>query len=142
MARQMSEDEWTDFVGHGTRTAKVATTRPDGRPHVAPVWFLVEEGRVVFITGAESVKGRNLRRTGRAALVVDDEEPPFSFVMVEGEVELEDDADAMLPVATRIARRYMGAEQAEDYGRRNAAEGEVLVALTPTNVVAVADLAD
>ncbi len=149
MARQMSTSEWIAFVSEGTRTMKLAATRrkagdhkEDGRPHVAPVWFVVEDGRFVFITGAESVKGRNLRRTGRATLVVDDEDAPFSFVMAEGQVDLENDPHAMLPLATCIARRYMGPELADEYGRRNAAEGEVLVSMKPTNVVALAEISD
>lgn len=52
MARPMTDDEWMDFVSTGTRTAKLATTRADGRPHVAPVWFVLDDhGQFVFQTG-------------------------------------------------------------------------------------------
>ena len=70
----------------GTRTAKVATAREDGRPHVLPVWFVLDGEDVVFTTSATSVKGAALRRDGYACLCVDDQAPPFSFVMVEGPV--------------------------------------------------------
>ena len=60
---------------------------PTGGPHVAPVWYDVDDdGSLVFNTGASTVKGRNLRRDPRASLCVDDDRPPFSFVMVEGVV--------------------------------------------------------
>jgi hypothetical protein len=36
----------------------------------------------------------------------------------------------------------MGAERAEEFGARNAGEGEILVRLRPTHVLAEADLAD
>src|SRR4051794_28269918 len=81
--RKMTEQEWRAFVMDGTRTAKVATARKDGRPHVVPVWFVLDGDDVVFTTTATSVKGTALRRDRYACLCVDDQAPPFSFVMVE-----------------------------------------------------------
>ncbi len=101
-----------------------------------------EDGIIVFTTGAETRKGRALRRQRRVCLCVDDETPPFSFVMVDGDVELSDDLSVMLEWATRIGERYMGAGRAEEYGRRNGVSGEVLVRLTPTRVVAHRGIAD
>lgn len=139
----MSDEERRAFLLHGTRTAKLATVRPNGQPHVAPVWFVLDdEGRFVFTTGANTVKGRALRRDARVALCVDDETPPFSFVLVEGVAELSEDLDDMLVWATRLGARYMGAEQAEQFGRRNAVPTELLVRVTPTKVVARAAIAD
>ena len=140
--RRMTEQEWHAFVMHGTRTAKVATARTDGRPHVVPVWFVLDSDDVVFTTGASSVKGQALRRDPYACLCVDDQTPPFSFVMVEGPVELSTDLDELRRVTTRIGKRYMGAERAEEFGERNATEGELLVRLRPTHVLAEADLTD
>ena len=77
----MTEQEWGAFVMDGTRTAKVATAREDGRPHVLPVWFVLDGEDVVFTTSATSVKGAALRRDGYACLCVDDQAPPFSFVI-------------------------------------------------------------
>src|SRR3954462_393411 len=138
--RRMSEQEWHAFVMDGTRTAKVATARKDGRPHVVPVWFVLDGDDVVFTTGATSGKGRAVRGVLCAWLCVDDPAPPFSFVMVEGPVELSTDLDELRRVATRIGRRYMGAERAEEFGARNAADGELLVRLRPTHVLAETDL--
>jgi PPOX class probable F420-dependent enzyme len=142
VARPMTDEEALAFLAHGTRTGKVATTRADGRPHVAPIWFVLYGGDVVFMTGAETLKGKTLRRDPRAALVVDLEEPPYAFVLVEGTVSLSADLDEMLPLSIAIARRYMGEEHAEDFGRRNAVEGELLVRLHPDKIVAVDELAD
>jgi PPOX class probable F420-dependent enzyme len=89
--RRMTEEEWRAFVMEGTRTGKLATARPDGRPHVVPVWFVLDGEDVVFSTAASSVKGRALRRDRRACLCVDDQAPPFSFVMLDGVVTLGDD---------------------------------------------------
>jgi PPOX class probable F420-dependent enzyme len=138
----MSEAEWRDFITTGTRTGKLATTRRDGRPHVVPIWFVLDGDELVFNTGASTVKGRSLLRTGQASLCVDDERPPFSFVTVSGPVSISEDLEQMLPWATRIAARYMGEDAAEEFGRRNAVEGELLVRLRAEHVVAVARLAD
>jgi len=139
---EMSESEWRDFISQGTRTGKLATTRKDGRPHVMPIWFLLDGDELVFNTGASTVKGRTLARTRQASLCVDDETPPFSFVTVSGPVTISTDPDELLHWATRIAARYMGAERAEELGRRNAIEGELVVRLRAEHVVAVSRLAD
>jgi PPOX class probable F420-dependent enzyme len=123
-------------------TAKLATVRDDGRPHVVPVWYDVDEdGSLVFNTGATTVKGRNLVATGRAAVCVDDESPPFSFVTVEGPVEVTEDPVILLHWATRLGGRYMGEAQAAAFGQRNAVPGELVVFLRPERVRGYAGMA-
>ncbi|MGI9607039.1 MAG: PPOX class F420-dependent oxidoreductase [Acidimicrobiales bacterium] len=138
----MSPAEVTEFLMTGTRTGKLATVRADGRPHVAPIWFVLKDGHIVFNTHEESVKGRNLAREGRAALSVDDPHPPYSFVMIEGSVSLTADAPDLVAIAGEIGGRYMGAENAEAYGRRNGVPGEYVVRLSMDKVVSAKDLAD
>lgn len=145
--KEMTADERRAFLLHGTRTGKLATVRPDGRPHIAPIWFVLDgstdEGDVVvFTTGAATVKGRAIRRDPRLAILVDDETPPFAYVLVEGTAEVSEDLDRMLDWATRIGGRYMGADQADAFGRRNAVPGELLVRVTPTKVLARAGISD
>ncbi len=137
----MSEPEWKEFITAGTRTGKLATTRLDGRPHVVPVWFVLDGEELVFNTGADSVKGRALARTGWASLCVDDDRPPFSFVTVSGPVTISTDPDEMLVWATRIAARYMGEQLAGEFGRRNAGAGELLLRLRAENVLALSRVA-
>ncbi len=140
MAHPMTDDEIRKFLTAGQRTGKVATTRADGRPHLAPIWFVMDGDDLVFMTGADTVKGKSLARDPRLSLVVDLEEPPYAFVMVEGTATLSDDLEAMLPLSFAIARRYVLPEQVEEFGRRNAVEGELLVRVTPTKIVGLADL--
>ena len=121
----------------------LATVRPDGRPHVAPVWIVVDDDdTVVFTTGAATVKGRAVQADPRVALCVDDDQPPFAYVLVEGTAEVSTDLEEMLLWATRIGGRYMGEARAEAFGRRNAVEGELLVRVTPTRVVARKNISD
>jgi PPOX class probable F420-dependent enzyme len=137
----MTEAEWKAFLCEGTRTGKLATTRRDGRPHVVPIWFVLDSDDLVFNTGADSVKGRSLARTGWASLCVDDQRPPYSFVTVSGPVTISTDLEEMLPFAIRIAERYVGEDLAEQFGRRNAVEGELLVRLRAEHVLALRDVA-
>ena len=142
MARAMEDAEWRTFVSDGTRTGKLATTRRDGRPHVMPIWFVLDGDDFVFMTGAQTVKGRTLRATGRASLCVDDQEPPYAFVTVSGPVTISEDPFELLRFSTMIGGRYMGADRAEEFGRRNAVPGELLVRLRAERVLAEADIAD
>jgi len=142
MAHPMSGDELDRFLRAGTRTGKLATMRADGRPHVAPIWFILDGDDLVFMTGADTLKGKAMARDPRVALCVDDEQPPFSFVTIEGTVSLSTDLDEMLPWSIAIARRPCSDELAERYGQRNAVEGELLVRLRRDKVTSMADLAD
>ncbi|MFD4787163.1 PPOX class F420-dependent oxidoreductase [Streptomyces sp. NPDC058459] len=142
MAQKMTDEEWRAFVSHGTRTGKLATVRADGSPHIAPIWFLLDGDELVFNTGGETVKGRNLARDHRVALCVDDDRPPFSFVILNGQARVSEDLDDMRRWATRIAARYMGEDHAEEFGARNGVPGELLVRVHIDHVVAVRDLAD
>jgi PPOX class probable F420-dependent enzyme len=134
MAR-MDDAALRAFLTAGTRTGR------DGSPFVVPVWFVVDDdGSIVFTTGAETIKGRSLRRDGRASLCVDDERPPFAYARIDGRVTLSEDRGEMVDLATRIGARYMGAERGAEFGRRNAVPGELLVRLAPERVFSEDDI--
>jgi len=140
MARPMSPAETTSFLLEGTRTGKLAWVSQNGRPHVAPIWFLLDGDDIVFMTSIDSGKAKALARTGRASLLVDLEEPPYGFVKIDGAVTLTLDDPQLLEWATRIGGRYMGADRAEEFGVRNATPEEALVRLTPDKVLAMTDV--
>ncbi len=138
----MSDQEALEFLAHGTRTGKLATVRADGRPHVAPIWFVVEGRDLVFNTWHTSVKARNLRRDPRASLAVDHEIPPFAYVIVEGSVEISEDLDEARRVATVVGGRYMGPDRAEEFGARNGVEGELAVRLSINKIIGRDNISD
>jgi PPOX class probable F420-dependent enzyme len=138
---ELSQDV-IDFLSDGTRTAKLGYVAADGRPLVAPVWFVVDGNQLVFNTGKQAAKGRAISRDPRVVICVDDQSPPFSFVQVQGVASTSEDPDELLDTATRIGGRYMGAERAEEFGRRNAAPGELVVRVTPTKVIKGFNVAD
>ncbi|MFB7998111.1 PPOX class F420-dependent oxidoreductase [Streptomyces sp. NPDC056002] len=142
MAHKMTDEEWRAFVSEGTRTAKLSTVRPDGSPHIAPVWFVLDGADLLFNTGKDTVKGRNLARDNRVALCVDDERPPFSFTVIEGRAELSEDLGQLRDSATRIGARYMGEDRAQEFGERNGVPGELLVRVRIDKVVALTGLTD
>lgn len=142
MAREMTDDERRAFLMEGTRTGKVAWVSPQGNVHVAPIWFVLDGDDVCFTTHADSAKGRAFREGTRLSLVVDDQAPPYSYVKVDGTVQLSEDPDELLALATRIGGRYMGEERAEEFGRRNGVPGELVVRLVPTRLSAPAGVAD
>jgi len=132
--------EITAFLSTGTRTGELGWTAADGRPLVAPVWFVVEDGEVLFDTGKETAKGRAIRRDPRLVLCVDLEEPPYAFVQVQGIATISEEAGELVRSATAIGARYMGADRAEEFGRRNGVPGELLVRLRPTKLITVMDM--
>jgi PPOX class probable F420-dependent enzyme len=139
---EMPEGAWRDFIASQPRTAKLATVRRDGSPHVAPVWIDLDGDEILFTTGEATVKGRNIARDPRVVLCFDDERPPFSFVIVEGTARFVLDDQEKLRWATSIAGRYMGADRAEEYGKRNSVPGELLVRVAPTRIVAEEAMTD
>ncbi|MCB0209686.1 MAG: PPOX class F420-dependent oxidoreductase [Anaerolineae bacterium] len=137
----MTKEEITEFLTEMPRTAKIATVREDGRPHVAPIWFELDGDTFVFTTWHESIKAANMTRDGRISLCIDDEVPPFAYVIIEGEVSISEDPDELRHWATQIAGRYMGPNLAEAYGKRNSVKGELLVRVTPTYIMAQKNIA-
>ena len=142
MASTSLTDDVVAFLSEGTRTGKLGYVAADGRPLIAPVWFLVENGTLVCNTGRSTAKGRALQRDPRVVLLVDDDRPPFSFVQVQGIATLTENDPDLLGTATRIAARYMGDDLAEQYGRRNATPDELVVRITPSKVIAAFQVAD
>lgn len=141
--KSMSAEEYKAFMLGTARTGKLATVREDGRPHIAPIWFDMDGDVIVFNTGETTVKGRNIARDGRVSLCIDDEQPPFAFVIIEGIATIANPtSEELVYWATRIAGRYMGAGLAEAYGKRNGVPGELLIRLTPTRVNAQTAISD
>jgi PPOX class probable F420-dependent enzyme len=137
----MDDQQVLAFLDAGAPTAHLATVRPDGRPHVVPIWYVVDGRDLVFVTHSSSVKARNLRRTEYAAVSVDDPQPPFSFVTVEGPVTLVSDMDQVRHWGKLGAARYIGADAAHEYAYGAHFPDDLLGRLTPERMTGVAALA-
>ena len=83
-----------------------------------------------------------MRRDPRVSLCIDEEEPPFHFVVIEGTAELMAEHTDLLHWATRIGGRYMGPALAVEYGQRNAGAGELLGRITPQKILAFKNISE
>ncbi len=139
--KEMDENEIIDFLMDGTRTGKLSTVREDGHPHVAPIWFVWNEGKIIFCTMDSSVKAKNIRHNPKVSICVDDESPPYAFVIIQGTAKFSDNQKDLLKWNTILGGRYMGEKLAEVYGKRNTVKGSLLVEVTPTKMISDKDVA-
>jgi PPOX class probable F420-dependent enzyme len=110
MARQditMSPGEAQAFLEAG-RTLLVASLHRDGRPHLVPMWYVVEDGKVIFRSFTRSQKIRNLQRDPRLSVLVETGEAYAELrgVMIEGLARLIDDPAYVLALYGKLAARY------------------------------------
>jgi PPOX class probable F420-dependent enzyme len=149
---EMSKREIKQFLMQGTFTAKLATVKDDRSPHVVPIWFILDNqkdrtsertvGDIVFTTYDSSLKIRNIQRDNKVSICVDDQTPQFSFVTIFGRAKIYHlKQNELFKWATKIARRYMGKDNAEVYDKRNSTEGAILVRIKPTKIIAEKDTA-
>lgn len=91
-----------------TNIAHVATVGPDGAPHSVPVWVGTDGEHVVFLTGPDSVKARNLARDGRLALSLVDTQNPFRMGYLRGHVAECVTGEEAWAIIDRISTKYVG----------------------------------
>ena len=139
----MTKDEIRNFLLQGTFTGKLGTINKNGTPHIVPIWFTLDnKNNILFTTGDTSVKAKNIKRDNRVRLCVDYQVPLYSFVIIDGITEIiSNKPTEIYKWAKRIAGRYMGNDKAEEYGRRNSSEDELLIKIKPTKVIGEKDVA-
>ena len=111
MARKdisMTDHEIQTYLAAGAKTLQVVTIGQDGTPHLAPMWFVMENGRVVFRSFAKSQKIVNLRRDPRLTVLVETGAAyaELQGVMIKGEATLVDDPTYVLQIYGELAARY------------------------------------
>jgi pyridoxine/pyridoxamine 5'-phosphate oxidase len=85
---------------HQARNVWFATVRPDGRPHLVPIWFVVDGDRWYICTNPGSVKARNLKANSSVSLALEDGDRPF---VVEGQAR---PVDVTAGVADKFRAKY------------------------------------
>jgi PPOX class probable F420-dependent enzyme len=133
----MTNDEIDAFLAQPL-LARIATTRPDGRPHIAPMWFWWDGTHMYMETPPRSVKARNLRANPHCAISVDITEGGLRFkaVVLEGQVELLDDRETQLAMATRIYTKYLGEEGVRSPTPQQMINNQhVIVKFTPARII-------
>jgi PPOX class probable F420-dependent enzyme len=137
----MTREECLRFIMDTPRPAVSAIVRADGRPNATPVWIHMDGDQIVFTTWHDTLKAKSLRRDPHISLCVDDDHPPFSFVIIQGTATISDDITVVKEWAGRIAGRYMGEAQGAAYAERNGVPGELLVRVTVQSITGQKDLA-
>jgi len=105
----MEGAEIEQFIAR-SRTATVATIGPRGLPHLVAMWYAVIDSEIWIETKAKSQKVANLRRDGRASILIED---GFTYdtlrgVALEGTAEISEELDDLWRVGTNMYERYTG----------------------------------
>ena len=129
----MTQRELEDFLKRPL-VVSFATVRPDGSPHLTPIWYEYEDGRFYFFVGSTTVKARNLRQDRRVALCIATHDEPYRYVIVEGTCEiLREQVDQR---ARSISTRYYREERGPKFAQEVLDAGESVVPrVTPTRLL-------
>ncbi|AFJ34351.1 MULTISPECIES: pyridoxamine 5'-phosphate oxidase family protein [Mycobacterium] len=129
--KAFSESERQEFLAD-KHVAVLSVDAGDGRPPASvPIWYdYTPGGNVRIMTGASSRKARLIERAGTVTLVVQREEPPYQYVVVEGTI-IETTKPAPLDVAEAVAIRYLGEEGGRAFVRSMEGVEEVLFTIRP-----------
>ena len=101
----------------GASIAHLATVLPDGSPHAVPVWVGTHGDRIVFLTGPDKRKARNLHRDPRLALSIAPADDPFTPVAIRGRVVEWIEGDAAWEIIDRLSKKYIGAPYSREQER-------------------------
>jgi PPOX class probable F420-dependent enzyme len=128
--KAFSEIEREEFLA--AKHVAVLSVAADGRPPASvPMWYdYTPGGNILINTGAGSRKAKLIERAGAVTLVVQNEEPPYQYVVVEGTV-----VDTTTPSPTdlreAIAIRYLGEEGGRAFVRSMDGQNTVLFSIRP-----------
>lgn len=119
----MTVDEREAFLTE-MHVGVLSIAREGKGPLALPIWYIYRDGEVVISMNGGSVKAELLRKRGRATFTVQQEAPPYKYVMVEGPVVIgEHDIDTL-----ELATRYLGPEMGAWYAKNNPASATSVVA--------------
>jgi PPOX class probable F420-dependent enzyme len=116
-AVQMSDDEIEVFLA-GNMKVQVATVGPDGAPHLATLFYVVEDGRIAFWTYGASQKIVNLRRDPRVTCLVEDGEEYLELrgVSIRGRATLVEEYDDVRTLGAKVVTRMAGGADLGELG--------------------------
>ena len=128
--KAFSETERQEFLAD--THVGVLSVAADGRPPASvPIWYdYTPGGDIRIMTGAATRKARLIERAGAVTLVVQREELPYQYVVVEGTV-VETTNPAPTDLQEAIAIRYLGEEGARAFLASMEGVEEVLYTIRP-----------
>ena len=126
MMPQLTPEEIDAYLD-GPHVAHFASIRPDGAPHIAPVWYRWADGKVTVVSGDAAVKTRNARRNPKVAVSIATDEWPYLYVILEGDATVR--TDNLKEAVRSIFSRYEGQERGEQDANELTEGGQKLVAI-------------
>lgn len=116
------------------RTAQLVTMHAAGTPHVAPVWFLWDNGRALVMADRSAVKVQNIRRNSAVALCVCTPDHPYSFVTIEGTADLTD--NGLEDMVRRTCSLYEADERGAEFAAQLLSEERLtLIVISPDRFI-------
>jgi PPOX class probable F420-dependent enzyme len=137
---ELTDPEVTEFLSKGDRNGKLSYLRADRRPMIVPVWFIVEQGEILFFTARESPKAKAFAEDPRVAFLVDDDRPPYSYVSVAGVVAQDGDPERYDELMSKLIERYVPQEDVEKFLEYFKSQDEALYRIRATKVQAKFDV--
>lgn len=129
----LNRDEIDEFLSQ-PRTCHLVTLRPAGTPHVAPVWFLWDQGKALVMADAGAVKVRNIRRNPAVALSVATPDHPYVFVTIEGTADI--GTEGLEDMVRRTCIHYEGPERGAEFAEELLADERLtLISITPDRFI-------
>lgn len=116
------------FLGE-PHVAALATVRPDGRPHVTPVWYDFDGTEFTVSTFRTAQKLENVSRKGFAVLCIFTHEPPYRNVIVEGTARVGSLLDNVW--RERLATCYLGEHAGRVYVQETADWDVIAIHIRP-----------
>ncbi len=121
---KLSQDELVRFLDEA-HVAHLVTLRPNGKPHVAPVWYVWDGNRAVVMAGQDAIKVKNIRGNPAVSLSIATAQRPYQYVIIEGQANVSrDDLDRQV---RRICVRYDGPDRGEAFARELLAEERMVL---------------
>jgi PPOX class probable F420-dependent enzyme len=135
MPPSMSRAEREEFLA-GLHVGVLSVAAGDGRgPLTIPIWYTYQPGGTLNVsTGPGTRKAQAITAAGRFSLCVQDEQPPYKYVTVEGPAAIEDATDAE---RLELARRYLGTEGGDAFLAATPTGGQIMIRMTPERWVSV-----
>ena len=116
--------------------ANLATVRPDGSPHVAPVWFLYDGEQVIVMAEKSAVKVRNMQREPRIMLSIATDQTPYQYVLVSGKATITFDDEDETELLRTISVQYMGEVEGLEYAEKTGKELDFcIIRLRPEKLI-------
>jgi len=133
MGTAMSSQELEDFLSE-SNLARIATVKPDGSPHVTPVWCLWEDNRLLIAIPKGSVKERNILHNNKVAVTIDTDTAPHRGVIIEGTAEIEGEVSE--ETERKFCEKYLNPEDVDEYMRyAHAKFKSVLLRIRPERII-------